>query len=822
MDISNFFRFAYWLDPALSAQPPSSRLWLVIVAGVIWAIGWALWRLRRGNRPFAGLISGAQIAAGLLVSGVAIGRMLAVPILGSRIGWLLALALATLPFGWHWLRLAQTEQWLQQAARMLAFVPRQSSAELDPSVNVPRPAPPWLLLLPWFGMHLLGMAVTTSIHRWPIWMGWVLMGFMVLPLLVGGLGRGLGRMRCALAGVGRGLGRIACAPTAALCLTPLLSVYATVVLRVFIGFANYVLHGEYRVPEPFSTLFNPTLALLVAVGYGFVLSCRAALGSDKRLLQFGAIVLVGLSLGWSTWTGLSLRTHGVSGSDPYAYTQMGVDLVTRSTLFHPFPLVRLTYALEIPSEPVVHIGYKLPTDITRTAPTVWPPGYAVFTGLAYALGGETGVFVLAPLINLLSLLVVAQLARHVCLTPHALGAPHATPYAIIALTVFITATSYQQIEWQLIPMADIAAQLFSLLALTLSLGRPHAPRPWPRAALAGLCIGIAFGIRYTQVLIAPAIALALWLQTDSDQTLTMRSRLAPIFMAGVVAALAALPTLAYHAAAFGGPFHTGSDELQHFSLALLPQTAQRLFAEMSWYREFGLLWPFMLIGVLALWRHQRRLLLLVLAYALPVLGFHLLYSYLRQRDLLSIFPIFNLFAAVGVVAIWQFIDARRHKSHRPVLATVAAVAFTLLTCFLMLQRSIETLMLPINRGFGAFGYLVREQRQSFDQLAQLTPQNAVIACSLNSGAVDLHAHRLSFRPAGWQPVQLIKFVQTLQAEATPVFVLDDGKELAESISSLRRQFTLVEAGQIDVPYYFPNSGGSENRRVTLYKVLPTN
>ena len=374
MDISNLFRFAYWLDPAFSAQPPSPRLWMVIGVGLIWAIGWMLWRIRFGGDGFARFTTGAQIAAGLLVSGVALGRILAVPLLGSRIGWLLALTMAVLPLGWRWLQLAQTNQWPRQAARMLAFIPLTS-------VEMPLRIPSWIMLLAWFGFHLLGLAVTTSIHRWPIWVGWVLLGFMALPLL----GGGLGRIRCALTGVGGGAIR-AWVYVAALCLTPLFIVYITVLVRVLIGFANYLLNGEYRVPEPFSTLFNPTLALLVAVGYGFVLSGRAAFASDQRLLKFGAIVLVGLSLAWSIWTGLSLRTHGVSGSDPYAYTQMGVDLVTRGTLFHPFPLVRLTYALEFPSEPVVHIGYKLPTDITRTAPTVWPPGYAVFTGLAYVLG----------------------------------------------------------------------------------------------------------------------------------------------------------------------------------------------------------------------------------------------------------------------------------------------------------------------------------------------------------------------------------------------------------------------------------------------------
>ena len=47
------------------------------------------------------------------------------------------------------------------------------------------------------------------------------------------------------------------------------------------------------------------------------------------------------------------------------------------------------------------------------------------------------------------------------------------------------------------------------------------------------------------------------------------------------------------------------------------------------------------------------------------------------------------------------------------------------------------------------------------RIAELTPPNAVIASSLNSGALDLHSQRLAFRPSGWTGDQLLKFVRAL-------------------------------------------------------------
>ena len=148
---------------------------------------------------------------------------------------------------------------------------------------------------------------------------------------------------------------------------------------------------------------------------------------------------------------------------------------------------------------------------------------------------------------------------------------------------------------------------------------------------------------------------------------------------------------------------------------------------------------------------------------------------------------------------------------------LATIALVLSLAFALVLRSIDTLALPVTHGFGAFGYLVREQRASFTRLSVLTPPNAAIGCSLNSGAVDLYAGRLAFRPATWTPDQLLKFVHALRQENTPVYFLADGDEVNKPLSTLRQQYQLTEIARLDMPYYFPGSG-SENRNVALYRL----
>lgn len=772
-------RLSYWLDTSVTQQPAGPAMWLVAAFGVLVIAGGAA-AARRAGRP-AGL---AWMAAGALIALVALGRLFAVPGLGWRIGWLIAAGVAALPPAVRGARDAVRTGFAADAVRALSFISPEPAQRAS-----------WLALGLWLGLHVVALAAVFSVIRVPGWLALAAIALLVAAPLV------------------------ARRPvrSAALALAPLLVPYAVLAARVAAGLLTRAATGEYRVLEPWASLLNLPLAALVACGYAAALSAFLA-APGRRFAAVASAALIAGTAAWSAWTAAELRTHGVSGSDPYAYAQMGVDLATRGTVFHPFPLVRVTYDLHIPSEPIIHVGYKIPQDIGRTATTVWPPGYAVFTALGYLIAGEAGLYWITPVLGLLSLAAVAAFAARA-----APFTPGAGLWAAVAVTVCLTATSYQQVEWQLIPMADIASQLFSILALTLAL-RARGRGAYARAALSGLCIGIAFSVRYTQVLIAPGVALALLEGARGDRAngpsaLLRQPPVLRVAACAACAAVAAVPVLAYHTYAFGGPFHVGSEEGANFSLARAPETFMRTVHELMWYREFGLLAPLLAVGAGALWRRSRFVALVLVAYTAPVFLLHIAYWPLRLRDILSLFPVFGLLAATGAVELVAWARARLAEAPgRAMAAPALAAAALMVLAFSLTLRTLQTAQLPLTRGFGAFGYLVREQRASFERLRQLTPQGAVVGSTLNSGAIDLHAGRLSFRPAAWSADQVQAFVQQLQREGAPVYVLVDGDEVLPAVLTLRERFGLDEVARLDVPYYFPGSG-SENRAVPLYRVI---
>ncbi|MCS7061467.1 MAG: hypothetical protein RMN25_09925 [Anaerolineae bacterium] len=805
MHLSNLFRLSYWLDAEVLNRPAAPFVWWLAALGAVWALGAIIaWRARKVPAD----VALAQAVAGVLFALVAVGRLYQLPFLGLRVGWLLAAGIAVLPALLRIVRRARDEGVGQACWRAMAFLSPTGAGQLA-----------WhpITLLAWAGLHLFALTVVCSVVRLPLSVAPALVVALLVPTLISFVLRSGRRDRLSVRqALTQGL----------VALTPLGVVYAVLALRVVVGLIARFAIGEFRVIEPFGALLNVPLTLIIMSAYGLLISVhRAAPCADTRYVRAGALALMAGVIAWSIWTALTLRTHGVSGSDPYAYAQMGVDFAERGTVFHPFPLARLTHALNIPTEPIVHVGYKLPQDVSRMATTVWPPGYAIFTGAAYKIGGEQGLYLVTPLLSWVALCAIAWMAWTFTA---GLGFSDASGsrLAIAALAVFLTATSYQQIEWQMIPMADVAAQLFSVLALTLAFADHRVPVRRLRAALSGLCLGIAFDIRYTQVLIAPALALGLITSVGDDISprpaghalrQVIRARLPDVMTCALFACLAALPVLIYHALAFGSPVHTGSEEWVNFSLVRLPETAWRTINELLSAREFGLLAPILVVGGWVLWRRSRRAFWVLLAYWAPVFVFHVAYWPLRLRDILSLFPALSILGALGVVwMVQRLLEANRDAPTRRKMIGLVVVLIGL--SFVFVLRSMDTLALPITRGFGAFGYLVREQRQSFNEIARLTPANAVIGCSLNSGPIDLYAERLTFRPANWTPDQLIAFVRAVQHEGAPVYVLEDGVELAVSLQTLREQFVLRPVARLDVPYYFAGSG-SENRKVALYQVL---
>jgi hypothetical protein len=285
--------------------------------------------------------------------------------------------------------------------------------------------------------------------------------------------------------------------------------------------------------------------------------------------------------------------------------------------------------------------------------------------------------------------------------------------------------------------------------------------------------------------------------------------------------------LIYHQVAFGNPLSTGSEELANFSLALAPATTWRTLGELNWYREFGLVTPFLLIGVIAMWKEHRPATLVLLALIIVLFGFHVVYAYLRLRDILFLFPVFYLFAAYGIARSFTWLmdsaqnDPTQIQNPKSKIGNrLVTIAFLFTVSFMLVLRTMETLALPVTRGFGAFGYLVREQRESFDRLAEMTPANAVVGTSLNSGAIDLHSNRDTYRPATWTPDELTQFIDLLHREGRPVFLVNDSDELRDSLATVRARYTMREAGRIDVPYYNAIGGGSSNRSVEVFEIAP--
>ena len=131
---------------------------------------------------------------------------------------------------------------------------------------------------------------------------------------------------------------------------------------------------------------------------------------------------------------------------------------------------------------------------------------------------------------------------------------------------------------------------------------------------------------------------------------------------------------------------------------------------------------------------------------------------------------------------------------------------------------------PHRGGFYTYGFLNAEQRAHIDSIANLTPPNAVIAASLNSGSISLYANRDTIRPGHllqpgrtWTDEELITFVNALRAESRPLYLLMDSEEMTGPADALRKCCRLAPIAELYLPYYYHN-GAAANKIITLYRV----
>ncbi len=658
-------------------------------------------------------------------------------------------------------------------------------------------------------LHLAGLAAVWRYFQQPIWLA---LPTLALLLVFPSLTAWRTRSRLAIE-----------------TLAPLFFLYAVLLVRVItIWFIRAPLpyQDESTLANARLLVFQIELAVIAVLAYiALVQIVRLARGVARTRILITLTLCLGVAgIAWFAAETIEHRTHGVTGTDPYAYVQMAVDLATRGSSLHAFPLFDEIKDLGIKWYPIQHIGYRLFENSTGAAATVWPLGGSLWLALTYSLGGETGLYLATPLAAIASLGVFAFLVWEYFRDQSLL-----TRASITAISVMLLATSWEQVDRSLVPLVDAQAQLFSLLAIGLALRGVRAKRLVIFGALAGLALGMAYFVRHTQVLLAIPIAVAGW-------QLKKPERFRFLVTTALVAFVVALPDLIYHRQNFGSWLSPESHELVLFGFSSIASSSQVVADRFFAGNEFGYLFPFFLYGAYRAARENAGRFLVLASWLVALVGFHLFYEALRMRDLLPEFPVAVLLTAYGIVALVrdlcvQSVIARSVVPwHRPPgqvcdeaiskrlgdcfltgcfaitslamtirQGVVAAVIF--LALLLTLTRTQFTLMRVVQPAKVTFGYVTAAQRASFDQIAALTPANAVIGSTMNDGAIDLYANRATFRPGDWSSTEWSTFVDTMIRAGRRVFLLDDGAETSTARRDLAARYTLKQVAVLDVPLF---------------------
>lgn len=574
-------------------------------------------------------------------------------------------------------------------------------------------------------------------------------------------------------------------------LAPFWIAYLVVALRVlWLRAFGGTIEGyfDYTLPD-LRVLLQFEFFVSAAVLYSALIFLTLALRSRSKAVLFASIFCAGASIVWATAEYFGHRTFGATASDPFAYVQMGVDLVARGTPAHEFPLFPLIASTKIPWYPVLHVGYRLPYNLSGDAISVWSFGGSLAYALAYRAAGEFALYLVNPLFSLLAVFASGLLARE--LTRRESRAVRA---AVTCLTVLLTATANEIVNWAGVTMVDAQALVFSALALYCAL-RVYRTCKWTWAVGAGVFWGLAYLVRHTQLVIAFAFVPLFMLAP-----FPWRTRVRNVLLVGITALVTALPDLWYHQIALGSWLTPESEELALFSREAVPQTTAAIFSSAFSGSEFGWVLLFIIFGSLFLLRRDKISSSALLSWLAAELAIHLPYAALRLRDLVPEFPVFAFYASYGTVATITWLVSRKRA-----WASVAAALVILLALELNLVRVWNTVPRVFSEPPARFGAMTQAQRASFDEIARLVPPNAIVGASLNSGAIALYAHRRAFRPADWcierQCDELRAFTQIARENNYEIYFLEDNASLENVLNSLRAQYQVERVATLDIPLF---------------------
>ncbi len=778
---------AYLFDPRPGPLPPYDvhlhlALMGVFAAGLGISLFWCFFR--PVSWPVSVIIV-FEIPLSILVLGLMTAQLLVIPFLSMRI---LFYGIASISLsGWIacLLTLGARDSLLRRQLSLLIFSWREDRSPLALPVTA------FLL-----GGHLFGLVVlATYFGRSYLWM----VGLFVLllsPQLVYSLW------------VRRWIIYLEA-------LTPLWLVYfAAVARRLCAKLLSQPLPlcDGFVYPDIPASLLNIEAIFLASALYallcqGYLLSLK-----ENRLRRYLAYIGMSLLCVVFIWAGAEYflhRTRGVTANDPYAYTQMAVDIAHHGHPLHRFALFPRISTLGISWWPVVHYGYQVripPLHGDGRTASDWPAGWPVILSLGYVLMGEEGLYVANPVIALLCLGAVVALVVEVMQ-----ARPWGERLVGGVFAAFALATSYEQVDRLLVPMADASGQLFTVLSLFFIL---RAMRTGHRlyAVLGGFCFGWAYFIRHTQLALGLCVVVAIL--TLGRRRLSWKEHWEFIGLFSLSAFVVAIPDLLYHQLVFGHFLTPESTELDLFSLTNMPATTALIWERSLSGNEFGYLSPLIIYGAYRMYVERRGQFLVLLSAVVAILAVHLPYAALRLRDLLSLFPLVLVWGAYGTVDLWRRVPLRREEvSYWPYALRVVILLVLLL---LPALRTWPILLRPWGSYRASFGYVSDEERKAFELLAAHTSEDSVVGSSLNGGPIDLYAGREAFRPAFWTEEELDVFFKVMFSEGRAVYILDDGEALRPSLDHAKAHYEVLPFLHLSIPLF----GDPEHISGVLYQIKP--
>jgi hypothetical protein len=493
--------------------------------------------------------------------------------------------------------------------------------------------------------------------------------------------------------------------------------------------------------------------------------------SGRSLVVAVAVLIFAVTLAWQLYLAARWRSHGAVGNDPTTYVQMSRDLLERGSPTHHFPLFQAIAGENLSWYAFITPGYRIVEQTGVVAP-IFAFGTPLLLVFGRWLGGESGVYWVVPLIAIVSSTATFALGLEALS-----GWPKGERTLASALAVLLLATTPQQIAHAVVPMSDVPAQLFAVLALWFAF-RAARRMAIAFAILCGATLGFGYLVRHTVVLmILPIaiIALARW----GD---TWRARIRLVALSAIAFGILIAPDIAYRVQALGGVAAVESPESQIAALQFIPLNAWRMATSMVSWRGFGPLAFVAAVGFIALLKTGERLVAAVFAAWIGAfVAFHLPLMLTSAFDnelryLLPAYPALVLLIGAGLVWMASCLYRALRSRARRVTVIVLAIPVCLgvAVAFAFATRSIlSPYRIVVNQ---TYGWLSPTARADFDTLATRLPDSAVVGASDQlAGAVLLFGRREVFLPSRLRAPaeEFPRFVDLMQKQGQRIFLLGD-------------------------------------------------